>query len=187
MIREANLDPIDVIGFSAGGFIAAEMAACDPQIFKHLTLVAPMGIKPTEGEITDIFPLTIRTYVRATVADITSPGFAKIYGGEMTPEQFETFEDARAELADDLKDLRGDTRTALESAESAFFEASKGRTLTRDALGEFHENIGLPEPTAPRKDRPEVTPYDLETSLVSGMISFQFARSGLRISISITR
>ena len=99
MIREAELAPIDVIGFSAGGFIAAEMAACDPKMFKHLILVAPMGLKPQEGEITDIFPLTIRTHLRATVADVTSPGFAKIYGGEMTPEQFEAFEDARAEAA----------------------------------------------------------------------------------------
>lgn len=99
MIREADLAPIDVIGFSAGGFIAAEMAACDPKIFKHLILVAPMGLKPQEGEIADIFPLTIRTHLRATVADTASPGFAKIYGGEMTPEQFEAFEDARAEAA----------------------------------------------------------------------------------------
>ena len=33
VIRELKLDPIDVIGFSAGGFIAAEMVAADPKIF----------------------------------------------------------------------------------------------------------------------------------------------------------
>lgn len=98
-LRELNLDPIDVIGFSAGGFIAAEMAASDPKIFSRMILVAPMGLKPTEGEIMDIFPLTIRAYLRATVADPTTPEFGKIYGGEMTPEQFEAFEDARAETA----------------------------------------------------------------------------------------
>jgi pimeloyl-ACP methyl ester carboxylesterase len=94
-----NLVPIDVIGFSAGGFIAAEMAASDPNIFSRMILVAPMGLKPTAGEIMDIFPLTIRSYLRATVADQTTPEFGKIYGGEMTPEQFEAFEDARAETA----------------------------------------------------------------------------------------
>src|SRR4030095_2550856 len=94
-----SLDPIDVIGFSAGGFIAAEMAASDPKIFSHVILVAPMGLKPTTGEIMDIFPLTIRSYLRSTVADPASPEFGKIYGGEMTPEQFEAFEDARAETA----------------------------------------------------------------------------------------
>lgn len=99
VLREMNLDPIDVIGFSAGGFIAAEMAASDPKIFSRMILVAPMGLKPSEGEITDIFPLTIRSYLRATVADTTTPEFSKIYGGEMTPQQFEAFEEARAETA----------------------------------------------------------------------------------------
>jgi pimeloyl-ACP methyl ester carboxylesterase len=100
VLREMTLDPIDVIGFSAGGFIAAEMVASDPKIFSHTALVAPMGLKPTEGEIMDIFPLTIRTHLRATVADpMNTPEFAKIYGGEMTPQQFEAFEDARAETA----------------------------------------------------------------------------------------
>src|SRR5437773_1516368 len=32
VVREMKLDPIDAIGFSAGGFIAAEMAAADPRI-----------------------------------------------------------------------------------------------------------------------------------------------------------
>ena len=100
VIREMRLDPIDVIGFSAGGFIAAEMAACDPRIFSRLVLVAPMGIKPEHGEIMDIFPITIRTHLRATVADpVSTPEFTKLYGGEMTPTQFEAFEDARAETA----------------------------------------------------------------------------------------
>jgi len=99
MVREMGLEPVDVIGFSAGGFIAAEMAAADPKMFAHLILVAPMGLKPAVGEISDIFPLTIRSYLRSTVADPTTPEFGKIYGGEMTPEQFEAFEDARAETA----------------------------------------------------------------------------------------
>ena len=99
VIREMGLAPVDVIGFSAGGFIAAEMAASDPKIFRRIILVAPMGLKPAEGEILDIFPLTIRTHLRATVADQGAPEFGKIYGGDMTSEQFEAFEDARAETA----------------------------------------------------------------------------------------
>ena len=99
-MRELKLDPVDVIGFSAGGFIAAEMVAADPRIFSRMVLVAPMGIKPAEGEIMDFFPLTMRTHLRATVADPEkTPEIRKIYGGEMTPEQFEAFEDARAETA----------------------------------------------------------------------------------------
>jgi pimeloyl-ACP methyl ester carboxylesterase len=100
VVREMRLDPIDVIGFSAGGFIAAEMAAADPKIFSHMVLVAPMGIKPSEGEILDFFALTIRHHVRATVAEPEKTAeFVQIYGGEMTPAQFEAFEDARAETA----------------------------------------------------------------------------------------
>src|SRR5712691_13217042 len=68
ILRELNLDPIDVIGFSAGGFIAAEMAAADPKIFSHMVLVAPMGLKPSAGEILDFFALTIRHHLRETVA-----------------------------------------------------------------------------------------------------------------------
>ena len=100
VVREMKLEPADVIGFSAGGYIAAEMAAADPKIFAHMVLVAPMGLKPAEGEIMDFFALTIRHHLRATVADPeATPEFAKIYGGEMTPAQFEAFEDARAETA----------------------------------------------------------------------------------------
>ncbi len=100
VVRELQLDPVDVIGYSAGGFIAAEMVAADPKIFSKMILVAPMGIKPAEGEIMDIFPITMRTHLRATVADPAgTPEFLKLYGGEMTPEQFEAFEDARAESA----------------------------------------------------------------------------------------
>src|SRR5581483_6109139 len=78
VVRELKLDPVDAIGFSAGGFVAAEMAGADPRIFTRMVLVAPMGIKPAEGEIMDIFPITIRTHLRATVADPSgTPEFAR--------------------------------------------------------------------------------------------------------------
>jgi pimeloyl-ACP methyl ester carboxylesterase len=99
VLREMNLAPIDVIAFSAGGYIAAEMAASDPNIFSHMVLSAPMGLKPTEGEIYDFLAVTIRTCLMQTVSNPEAPEFAKIYGGEMTPEQFELFEDARSETA----------------------------------------------------------------------------------------
>jgi pimeloyl-ACP methyl ester carboxylesterase len=99
VLREMNLAPIDVIAFSAGGYIAAEMAASDPHIFSRMVLSAPMGLRPTEGEIFDFLAVTIRTCLMQTVSNPEAPDFAKIYGGEMTPEQFEWFEDARAETA----------------------------------------------------------------------------------------
>jgi pimeloyl-ACP methyl ester carboxylesterase len=99
VLREMQLSPIDVIAFSAGGYIAAEMIASDPSMFSRMMLVAPMGLKPTEGEIFDFLAVTIRTAVLQTVADSETPEFGRIYGGEMTPEQFEWFEDARSETA----------------------------------------------------------------------------------------
>lgn len=100
VLRERRLQPIDVIGFSAGGFIAAEMAAADPAIFSHIVLVAPMGIKPAAGEILDFFALTVIQHLLATVEDpANTPEYGKIYGGQMTAERFEAFEDARSETA----------------------------------------------------------------------------------------
>jgi len=98
MIRDLRLDPVDVMGFSAGGWIAAEIAAADPHLIRRMVLVAPLGIRPREGEIANFIGMTIRSHLRATVADtVNTPEFGKIYGGEMTPEVFEAFEDARAE------------------------------------------------------------------------------------------
>jgi len=100
VLREKDLAPIDVIGFSLGGWIAAEMASINPRQLRRMTLVAPMGIKPPDGEIMDIFAITARTALGFSVYDRdATPEFAKLYGGERTPEQFEAFEEARTENA----------------------------------------------------------------------------------------
>jgi pimeloyl-ACP methyl ester carboxylesterase len=99
MVREQGWTGIPVIGFSAGAYIAAEMAVGCPELFSHLILVGPLGLRPTEGQIYDFLAVTIRTHVAATVSRVDAPEFSQIYGGEMTPLQFELFEDARAETA----------------------------------------------------------------------------------------
>jgi pimeloyl-ACP methyl ester carboxylesterase len=100
VLREMNLAPIDVIGFSTGAWTAAEMATANPKQFHKMVLVAPAGIKPPEGEIADVFSITARTSLGMSVYDAeATPEFAKLYGGERTPEQFEAFEDARTENA----------------------------------------------------------------------------------------
>lgn len=99
MLREQGWQGLPVIGFSAGAYVAAEMAAACPDVFSRMVLVGPLGIRPTEGEIFDFLAVTIRTHVAATVSRPDAPEFAEIYGGEMTPEQFELFEEARAETA----------------------------------------------------------------------------------------
>jgi len=100
LVREQYPGAIDVIGFSLGGWIAAEMATFDARQFRRMVLVAPTGIRPPQGEIKDLFTVPARTYLNASVHNIEgTPEFAKLYGGEQTPAQFEAWEDARAEAA----------------------------------------------------------------------------------------
>ncbi len=99
-LREQSLAPIDVIGFSFGGWIAAAMAANDPALFSKMVLVGAAGIRPPEGEILDQFQLTGQTYLRASVLDPEgTPEFTALYGAEQTPEQFEAWEECRAQTA----------------------------------------------------------------------------------------
>jgi pimeloyl-ACP methyl ester carboxylesterase len=99
-VREQGIAPVDVIGFSLGGWIAAEMAANDPAIFSKIALVAPAGIRPPDGEIMDMFTVPALVYLRNSVLDRErTPEFAALYDGGLSPEQYEAFEDARAETA----------------------------------------------------------------------------------------
>jgi pimeloyl-ACP methyl ester carboxylesterase len=98
-LNDQKLVPIDVIGFSIGGWIAAEMAAANPGQFRRMILVAPDGIKPSLGEITDMFQLMAPDQLQASVLDPTdTPEFGTLYGG-MRPEAFELMEQARAQTA----------------------------------------------------------------------------------------
>ncbi len=100
MLREMALGPVDVVGFSLGGWIAAEMAAGNPEQFRSMILAAPAGVRPPDGEILDLFIVTARAYLDASVHDASAtPEFAALYGGEASTDQFEAWEDARAESA----------------------------------------------------------------------------------------
>ena len=99
MLREQGLGPVDVVGFSAGGWIAAEMAASDPGLFDRMVLVAPPGIRPAEGEILDFLAMTMRRHVMSTVSNQQAEEVATMYGGAISPEQYELFEAARAETS----------------------------------------------------------------------------------------
>ncbi len=99
VLRDLDAGPVDVIGFSFGGWIAAEMAVNNPRQFGKMALVAPFGIKPTEGFILDFFPMTSADYVAGSVHDANnSPEFDELYGPQ-SPEQIEAWEEARTECA----------------------------------------------------------------------------------------
>ena len=99
-LREQKLTPTAVIGFSLGGWIAAEMAANDPSLFSKIILVGAAGIQPPVGEILDLYMITADEYLRRSVIDPSATAeFGSLYGIEQTPEQYEAFEEARAETA----------------------------------------------------------------------------------------
>ena len=56
-LQELGLDRVHLIGGFMGGWIAAEMAVMCPQVLHSLTLIGTAGVRPTEGEIADIFLL----------------------------------------------------------------------------------------------------------------------------------
>lgn len=100
LLRAQNLAPVDVIGFSLGGWLAAEMAAGDPALFRRMVLVAPLGVRPPQGRILDVFDLSQLDQLAATVRDpAATPEFTEIYGGAPSPEQVEGFDDARAQMS----------------------------------------------------------------------------------------
>jgi len=100
-IREQGLAPIDVIGFSLGGWLAAEIAVADPNLFRRIVLISPTGLRPPQGEILDLYNCTVRNYLKAGVPDWENNSeFATLYGGPQdTLELIEMWEDARSETA----------------------------------------------------------------------------------------
>lgn len=99
LVRQLDVGAINVIGFSAGGYVAAEMAVMNPAIFSRMALIAPLGVRPLVGEIFDFLATTMQTHVAATVSHHEAPEFATMYRGGITPEQFELFEAARGETS----------------------------------------------------------------------------------------
>lgn len=99
LVREQKLAPVDVIGFSLGGWVAAEMAANNQDQFRKMVLVGAAGVRPPQGEILDIFQLMAPAELAASVLDPEkTPEFDQLYGG-IGPAAFELWEDARAETA----------------------------------------------------------------------------------------
>jgi pimeloyl-ACP methyl ester carboxylesterase len=99
LLRELANGPVDAIGFSFGGWVAAEMALQNPGQFRHLVLVAPFGLKPSTGVIADMFLMSSAEYIRAAFADPGSVAEFPALFGDAGPEQIEAWEDARIECA----------------------------------------------------------------------------------------
>src|SRR5262244_4082979 len=68
-IDAAGLGRPHLLGHSIGGWTAAEMATMSPGAIDRLILVAPVGLKPEQGEILDIFYYTPAQLREMTIFD----------------------------------------------------------------------------------------------------------------------
>ena len=76
------------IGFSMGGWLAAEMAVMCQHSFSKLMLVDPVGIKPQRGEITDIFLMAPAQIAELSFHDAKQvPEYDEIFGQTPTAGQ----------------------------------------------------------------------------------------------------
>jgi pimeloyl-ACP methyl ester carboxylesterase len=88
--------PVNVIGCSLGGWVAAEIATIAPQFLRKMVIVGAMGLKPQAGEIFDYVLESGRTGLeRAFHRPGRCAEFAKYYGGEWTIAQSDLVEQHR--------------------------------------------------------------------------------------------
>ena len=95
-LDDMGIQKTNLLGFSLGGWLAAELATMDPSRFNKLVLVNPMGIKPPSGEIFDMFLVVAKEFLEESILDPENTAeFESICPAEPTPEQVENWEVAR--------------------------------------------------------------------------------------------
>ena len=97
-LEDLGLSNLNVLGFSLGGWLAAEMATQNPQMFRKMALAAPAGILPPTGEILDMFLIVSKEFITAGFHNPSvAAEFQTVCPDEPTPEQVESWEMAREE------------------------------------------------------------------------------------------
>jgi pimeloyl-ACP methyl ester carboxylesterase len=89
LLESEGLEDVTIVGFSSGGWIAAEMAVWRPQRIGRLVLVDAVGIRvggPTERDIFDIFSVSREERARIGFVD---PSMAGLAADELSDEQLE--------------------------------------------------------------------------------------------------
>jgi len=94
--EQERLEGARVIGFSMGGWLAAEIAVTCRHAFSKLMLVDAAGIKPEQGEIADIFIISPEQIIELLFHDPSqAPEYEQIYGQTPSPEQVQIAEGNR--------------------------------------------------------------------------------------------
>jgi pimeloyl-ACP methyl ester carboxylesterase len=87
-LEDLGLSRLRVMGFSMGGWLAAEMAVMCPHLIERMVLVGAAGVKPTQGEITDIFLLSPAEMTAKMFYDTKqAPEYEQLYGAQPTSEE----------------------------------------------------------------------------------------------------
>ena len=88
LAHRLGLDRYTLMGSSMGGWVAAEMAAMCQHDLKGLILVDAVGIRPKNGEITEIFMVSAQTRQNLRFHDASQvPDYDELYARELTPEE----------------------------------------------------------------------------------------------------
>lgn len=87
-IEELGLVPVHLMGFSMGGWLAAEIAAMCPPYLKSLVLVDAAGIKPEVGDIAEILMVSQDVVKKLRFYDPTQvPDYEALVNRQLTPEE----------------------------------------------------------------------------------------------------
>jgi pimeloyl-ACP methyl ester carboxylesterase len=87
-IEELGLAPVRLMGFSMGGWLAAEIAAMCPAYVRTLVLVDAAGIKPEIGEIAEILMVSQDVAKKLRFYDPTQvPDYDSLMNRQLTPEE----------------------------------------------------------------------------------------------------
>jgi pimeloyl-ACP methyl ester carboxylesterase len=92
LLADFGLKDVNLVGLGFGGWIVAEMASQAPATYRRLSLVAPMGIKPPEGDIADQAIVSYLDYPKAGFH--SQDAFAKVYG-DVSTDQLEQWDICR--------------------------------------------------------------------------------------------
>ncbi len=93
LVESQGLQGCRAIGFSMGGWLAAEMVAAAGPVFSKLLLVGSVGIKPQEGEIADVFIISPAQVIDLLFHDpAQTPEYDQVFGQAPSPEMLAILE-----------------------------------------------------------------------------------------------
>ena len=87
MASELGLDGYVLVGHSIGGWVAAEMAAMDHHNIKGLVLIDAAGIRPANGQITEVFMVSAETRLKLGFHDPSQVPDYEYFTAERTTEE----------------------------------------------------------------------------------------------------